>query len=76
VKKAARDDGKDTNFAPPPDSKFEGGGAIRSARDLLIVAYDDIKSGYDNPMNAGLQGRALMHIGEARRICQNILQPQ
>ena len=76
VKTAARDDGKNTNFVPPPDVRAEGGGAIRSARDLLAVAFEDVKYGDDNPMNAGLQERAKRHIIEARRICESILHPQ
>jgi tetratricopeptide (TPR) repeat protein len=76
VKKAAQDDGRDTNFTPPPSAQAQGGGAVHSAKNLLDVAFGDIKYGYDNPANAGLQERAKQHISEAQRICLNIMNPQ
>jgi len=76
VKKAASDDGKDTNFTPPPDARGGGIGPVHSAFDLLGVAFEDVKFGYDNPRNAGLQERAKQHIGEARRILGSIIHQQ
>jgi hypothetical protein len=76
VKRAAKDDGENTNFTPPASAQAQGGGAVHSAMDLLSVAYEDIKFGNDSPENAGLQNRAMQHMAEARRICQNILHPE
>jgi len=72
VKEAAHDDGRDTNFAPPPDFRAEGGGAVLSAQKLLQAAYEDIKFGQDRPENGGLQNRAYKYIDEAIRTCHNI----
>jgi hypothetical protein len=72
VKMAAHDDGRDTNFTPPPDARAEGGGPSRSAQRLLEEASDDIKFGRDNPENAGLQVRARQHITEAIYILHNM----
>lgn len=67
VKRAAQDDGKDTNFTPPPASGGQNAGApISSALHLLDDAHNDVAGGQDMPQNVGIQMRALQHIDAAR----------
>lgn len=66
VKKAAHEDGKSTEFTPPPHGDADPWAPLRTAVHLLDDAYGDVKYGRDIPENAGLQARALEHIGMAR----------
>jgi hypothetical protein len=73
VVKAAKDDGKNTNWTPPPATAGTGPGApILSALHLLDDAHGDIASGQDLPTNLGLQVRALQHIDAARQMLHQI----
>jgi hypothetical protein len=74
VKKAARDDGKNPDFTPPPQSEGNPGAPVRSALKLLDEARNDVASGQDSPENMGLQVRALQHIDAARPWLQQIVQ--
>jgi hypothetical protein len=76
VKKAARDDGKNANFTPPPQSGGDPRTPLRSAGRLLDEAYSDVKYGMDIPENAGLQARAMQHISAARQTIINIINAQ
>jgi hypothetical protein len=75
IKKAAHDDGKSTEFTPPPGQNTDPDRPILSARTLLDEAFKDCQAGTDIPQNAGLQARAMDHIGEARKIVNRILHP-
>jgi hypothetical protein len=72
VKKAARDDGKYTNWTPPPSSGGNPATPITSALTLLDEAHGDVGAGQDAPENMGLQVRALQHIDAARQDLQEI----
>lgn len=72
VKKAAKDDGRNLNFVPPPQQSAAPGGMVHTALDLLDRAYQDVSAGADAPQNAGLQTRALQHIAAARAAVQQM----
>jgi hypothetical protein len=72
VKKAARDDGKFTNWTPPPSSGGNAVTPITSALQLLDDAHEDVAAGQDAPENMGLQVRALQHIDDARGALREI----
>jgi hypothetical protein len=66
VKMAARDEGRNPRFTPPPASAGDPDRPMRSALSLLDDARDDIARGEDVGEDRGLQNRALKHIDEAR----------
>lgn len=72
VKKAAKDDGRNLNFTPPPQQSSAPGGMVHTALDLLDRAYQDVNTGTDIPQNAGVQTKALQHIAAARAAVQQM----
>ena len=67
IKRAAWDDGKNTQFAPPA-SMTDPWYPIHEAKSALVRARKNIALGIDTPQNAGLRDRALMHLDVANRI--------
>jgi hypothetical protein len=67
MKKAARDDGKNTSSWVPPQSHGNGAAPLHSAVKLMREARHDAESGQDAPQNAGLQMRSLKHLDNALR---------
>jgi hypothetical protein len=66
IKKASIDDGKDLNDHPAEDAgKLDRRARLHDALHLLEKAHKDIKEKEDNSFAAGLQERALKHIGMA-----------
>jgi hypothetical protein len=64
IKIAARDDGKNPFFTPPP----QGGDPawpLHSAVRLLREARHDVDHGFDLPENRGLRERSVQHIDRA-----------
>ncbi len=72
IKHAARDDGKNLNFQPPPSSGGNPSAPLHSAMKLLDEARQDIADTPDQPGNVGLQVRALQHIDGARSALQPV----
>jgi hypothetical protein len=62
---AARDDGKNPQATPPPQSNGNPNWPIHSAVRLLKEARADIEHGRDIPENKGLRERSLEHIDKA-----------
>jgi hypothetical protein len=65
VKAAARDEGKDAQFTPPPATEGDPYRPMRSAIALLDDARRDVAAGLDAPEDRDLQFRTLKHIDEA-----------
>jgi hypothetical protein len=65
MKNAARDDGKNPDFTPPPQSGGNPGWPIHTAEKLLREARRDVDHGRDMPENAGLRERSVDHIDKA-----------
>lgn len=75
VKKAAHDDGTNTNWVPPPAPPGQNPSApILSGINMLNMAHRDVAAGQDQPENAGLQAQALQHIDAAREALHRIRQ--
>jgi hypothetical protein len=72
IKKAAFDDGKNTNDHPPVDDHPDNRGRIHEALQFLRKARADIAREEDNTFADGLRDRAIGHIdaaiGAARRV--------
>lgn len=73
MKKAARDDGKNPAFTPPPQGEGNPNRPIQSAATLLIEARRDVDHGRDRPENAGLRERSVIHIDKALQALQPFL---
>jgi hypothetical protein len=67
IKKAAAEDGKDTNWHPPVDLPRDWSGRLRRSMELLNRAYGDIDRAEENRHALGLRSRALGHISAARQ---------
>ncbi len=65
IAKAARDDGRNPQVTPPPQSKGNQSWPIHSAVRLLKEARADVEHGRDIPENKGLRERSLDHIDKA-----------
>jgi len=65
MKRAARDDGKNPDITPPPQSAGNPGWPIHSAEKLLREARRDVDHGRDLPENMGLRERSIEHIDKA-----------
>jgi len=74
IKKAAFDDGKNTNDRPPVDEHPDHRGRIHEALQYMKKARADIAREEDNAFANGLRDRAIGHIdgaiGAARRVFQ------
>jgi hypothetical protein len=65
IKKAAVEDGKDTNEHPPVDAGLDRPGQLHRAKELLQRAHEDIAREEDNGWARGLQQRSFAHIDKA-----------
>jgi hypothetical protein len=65
IAKAARDDGKNPQVTPPPQSKGNQSWPLHSAVKLMKEARADIEHGQDLPENKGLREHSLDHIDKA-----------
>jgi hypothetical protein len=74
IKRAAWDDGKNTQFAPPAQGATTGWAPIHQALRWLHEAKGLVGEGVDTPQNTGLRDRALFHISEALRITDGLRQ--
>lgn len=73
IKRAVQDDGRNANFTPPAQGPERSAGPLHTALTLLNEAYNDCARGMDYPQSAGLQVRALKHIGEARATLTHVV---
>ena len=67
IKEAAIWDNKDINDHVKIDLKFEWGGRLRKANELLHKAEHDVMEDQDRGFARGMQERAIHHIHEAIR---------
>ncbi len=65
VSQAARDDGKDMNFTPPPDASPGYEGRLHATIDLLRRAREDVAHQEDDPAARGAQRASVLHIDAA-----------
>jgi hypothetical protein len=72
IKKAAFDDGKNTNDHPPLDERPDHRGRIHEALKYLNKARADIAREEDNAFADGLRDRAVGHIDAATRSARNV----
>jgi hypothetical protein len=72
IKRAAWDDGKNTNFAPPAQGVTTGWNPIHQALKWLEVAKNDTQQGVDLPQNQGLREAAVNHINLALRFTDGL----
>jgi hypothetical protein len=73
IKRAAWDDGKNTEFAPPSKGVSDGFAPMHEALRWLDAARNHVMSGQEQPANQGLRERALMHIDEAHHAIDTIV---
>jgi hypothetical protein len=72
IKKAAFDDGKNTNDHPPLDEHPDHRGRIHEALQVLNKARADIAREEDNAFADGLRDRAIGHIDAAIRATRHV----
>jgi len=65
IRRAAFDDGKDANYAPPPDAPPHRPGKLHKALTILQRAHYDLAQEEDNGYAQGLRNRALQHTDAA-----------
>ena len=73
IKAAAIDDGKDINDHPGIDTHLRWIARLNKAAALLNKAHDNCAKEEDDPASQGLQGRALKHIGQARKFVEQAI---
>jgi hypothetical protein len=65
IKKAAHDDGSNTNNLPREDAELDRPGRLHHAMDLLDKVHGDLEREEANPETRSLKHRALEHVDRA-----------
>lgn len=73
LKRAAWDDGKGTDFNAA-GANGPNWAPMHDAKHYLDIARQQVAHGVDNPQNTGLRERALLHIDEAERAVDRIIE--
>jgi hypothetical protein len=72
VKRAAWDDGKNTEFAPPAGPVKDPWKAVKEAEKYVKKAADEVSHGVDPAAATGVRDRAMMHISAAQNILRDM----
>lgn len=67
ARRAAADDGMNTDYRPPSDANLNRSGRLHHAAEFLRKAKDDVAREEDNPGTRGLRDAVVMHIDMALR---------